>query len=64
MEKLVEQVPNRLLWGSDWPHPQYRRPTPSDSDRLDLVLDWVPEEAIRNRIFVDDPAEAFGFPQA
>lgn len=59
---LVERAPNRLLWGSDWPHPQYWRPMPSDSDLLDMMLDWVPDEATRNRIFVDNPIEAFGFP--
>jgi predicted TIM-barrel fold metal-dependent hydrolase len=62
IQKLVAYAPNRLLWGSDWPHPQYWRPMPSDSDLLDMVLDWVPDEATRNRIFVDNPAEAFGFP--
>jgi predicted TIM-barrel fold metal-dependent hydrolase len=35
---------------------------PSDSDLLDLMLDWVPDEATRNRIFVANPIEAFGFP--
>ena len=62
VKELVRRAPNRLLWGSDWPHPQYWRPMPSDSDLLDMMLDWVPDEAIRNRIFVDNPIEAFGFP--
>lgn len=60
--KLVERAPDRLLWGSDWPHPQYWRPMPSDSDLLDMMLDWAPDEAVRKKIFVDNPAEAFGFP--
>jgi D-galactarolactone isomerase len=37
---------------------------PSDSDLLDLMLDWVPDEATRNLIFVDNPIEAFGYPKA
>ena len=49
---------------SDWPHPQYFKPMPNDIDLLDPMLDWVPDEATRNKIFVDNPAEAFGFPPA
>jgi 2-pyrone-4,6-dicarboxylate lactonase len=63
VRELVARAPNRLLWGSDWPHPQYWRPMPSDSDLLDMMLDWVPDENIRSRIFVDNPIEAFGFPR-
>lgn len=59
---LVERYPDRLLWGSDWPHPQYFKPMPNDVDLLDQMLDWVPEEETRNKIFVDNPAELFGFP--
>jgi len=36
---------------------------PSDSDLLDMMLDWIPDEKTRNRIFVDNPIEAFGFPE-
>jgi predicted TIM-barrel fold metal-dependent hydrolase len=61
VRKLVEQYPSRLLWGSDWPHPQYFKPMPNDVDLLDQMLDWVPDEAARNRIFVDNPAELFNF---
>ena len=64
VRELVARAPNRLLWGSDWPHPQYWRPMPSDSDLLDMMLDWVPDEATRNLIFVDNPIEAFGYPKA
>ena len=63
VRELVARAPDRLLWGSDWPHPQYWRPMPSDSDLLDMMLDWVPDERTRNRIFVDNPIEAFGFPK-
>jgi len=60
--KLVEHAPNRLLWGSDWPHPIYFNPMPSDADLLDIMLRWVPDEVVRERIFVHNPSEAFGFP--
>ncbi len=63
VKKLVQHAPNRLLWGSDWPHPQYFKPMPNDVALLDQVLDWVPDEATRKLIFVDNPAEVFGFPK-
>ena len=59
--KLTEHAPSRLLWGSDWPHPQYFKPMPNDVRLLDMVENWVPDENIRNLIFVDNPAELFGF---
>lgn len=62
IHKVVEHAPERLLWGSDWPHPQYFRPMPNDIALLDMMLDWVPDEKTRNKIFVDNPAEIFGFP--
>jgi 2-pyrone-4,6-dicarboxylate lactonase len=64
VKKLVEHAPRRLLWGSDWPHPQYFKPMPNDVRLLDMMLDWVPDEHTRKLIFVDNPAEAFGFPPA
>ena len=64
IQKLVEAAPDRLLWGSDWPHPQYFKPMPNDIGLLDMMLDWVPDEATRRMIFVDNPAELFGFPPA
>jgi 2-pyrone-4,6-dicarboxylate lactonase len=62
VDTLLERAPNRLLWSSDWPHPQSWRPMPSDTDLLDQMIDWVPDEAARHRIFVDNPIEVFGFP--
>ena len=59
--RLLDAAPNRLLWGSDWPHPQYFKPMPNDVALLDMVLDWIPDETVRNMIFVDNPAELFGF---
>ncbi len=64
VRKLVEHAPTRLLWGSDWPHPQYFKPMPNDVRLLDMMLGWVPEEATRKLIFVDNPVEIFGFPEA
>ena len=60
--ELVRHAPERMLWASNWPHP-YRNPVPSSAAMLDLLVEWVPNEATRCRILVDNPAELYGFPR-
>lgn len=62
VQELVRRAPDRMLFGTDWPHPNYFKPMPNDADLLDLMLDWVPDEATRRKILVDNPAQLFGFP--
>jgi 2-pyrone-4,6-dicarboxylate lactonase len=60
---LVAHAPERLVWGSDWPHVNLDgREMPNDGDLLDLLLDWVPDEATRKRILVDNACALYGFP--
>jgi predicted TIM-barrel fold metal-dependent hydrolase len=48
---LVAHAPERLVWGSDWPHVNMvGRVMPNDGDLLDLMLEWVPDQAVRDRI--------------
>ncbi len=54
-QALVEANADRCLWGTDWPHPQRKWPMPNDGELLDLLADWVPDEATRNKILVDNP---------
>jgi D-galactarolactone isomerase len=57
---LAAHNPEHCLWATNWPHPG--RTTPPDNvDILDLLLDWVPDEATRKRILVDNPARLYGF---
>lgn len=63
VNKLVAHAPNRLMWGTDWPHPQYFKPMPNDTRLLDQLLDWIPEEKVRNMVLADNPAECLGFPK-
>ncbi len=58
--ELVRLAPERMLWASNWPHPG-NDPQPDDALMLDLLLDWVGDEATRTRILVDNPAELYGF---
>ena len=58
---LVRRAPKRLMWGSDWPHPNYFNPMPNDADLLDMLLEWEPDEAVRADIMVHNPAEILRF---
>jgi D-galactarolactone isomerase len=57
---LVKAAPERMLWASNWPHPG-QKVVPDEALLLDLLLDWVPDEATRRRVLVDNPAELYGF---
>jgi predicted TIM-barrel fold metal-dependent hydrolase len=58
---LVEAAPDRLLWGSDWPHVMVTRPMPNDGDLCDLLAGWIPDAHIRKKVLVDNPARLYGF---
>jgi predicted TIM-barrel fold metal-dependent hydrolase len=57
----IAAAPERILWGSDWPHAKRFDPMPSDGDLLGLLAGWVPDEAMRRTILVDNPAQLYGF---
>jgi D-galactarolactone isomerase len=57
---LVKAAPDRMLWASNWPHPG-AKPTPDDAGLLDLLLDWAPDEQVRQKILVHNPARLYGF---
>lgn len=59
---FVQLAPERLVWGSDWPHPTSPADAkPDDALLLDLLATWAPDEAVRNRILVANPAKLYGF---
>jgi predicted TIM-barrel fold metal-dependent hydrolase len=60
-QALLAAAPDRCLWGSDWPHVAHWRPMPTISGLLDLLAEWAPDEAVRNRVLVDNPARFYGF---
>ncbi len=53
---LIEAAPGRIMWGTDWPHPNKYVANPNDGDLVDAFGDWVGDEAVRRRIMVDTPA--------
>jgi predicted TIM-barrel fold metal-dependent hydrolase len=58
---LVRERPDRLFWGSDWPHANHWGRMPNSTDLLDLLIDWVPDETVRAQILVDNPERFYGF---
>jgi D-galactarolactone isomerase len=50
-----------MVWGSDWPHPTEREHKPNDAVLFDLLTEWAPDEALRKKILVDNPAVLYGF---
>jgi predicted TIM-barrel fold metal-dependent hydrolase len=72
-QALVAANPDRIVWGTDWPHPNsdYGRgkplteispPFPIDDELLlNQLPKWVPDAAVRKKILVDNPARLYGF---
>ncbi|AZD86982.1 Putative dicarboxylic acid hydrolase [Pseudomonas chlororaphis subsp. aureofaciens] len=59
-QKLIEAAPERMLWGSDWPHVALSRMP--DTGRLrNLLAIWAPDKQVRRHILVDNPARLYGF---
>ncbi|TAJ83761.1 amidohydrolase [Reyranella sp.] len=62
MQALVAANPDRLVWGSDWPHVGHSpAEIPQEDDLLRLFFRCVPDEAVRKKILVDNPARLYGF---
>jgi D-galactarolactone isomerase len=59
-QAYVKAAPDRMVWGSDWPHPT-EKDKPDDAVLFDLLAVWVPDEATRNRILVQNPEALYGF---
>ncbi len=59
-QRLVKHAPERMLWATNWPHPgQVDPPTPTQL--ADLRDAWLPTDALRRQVLVDNPAEIYGF---
>lgn len=56
VRSLVDLAPDRMLWGTDWPHTSVKaRPKPDGAQLFDLLTDWVPDVQMRTRILVANP---------
>jgi predicted TIM-barrel fold metal-dependent hydrolase len=59
--RLAEHAPERILWGSDWPHVNLHGPMSDDACLVDLIAEIAPTQSERRRLLVDNPVEFFRF---
>lgn len=60
-QQLVETAPDRVLWGTDWPHPNVGKHMPNDGDLVDLLPLMLPDGAVQRQVLVDNPARLYGW---
>jgi predicted TIM-barrel fold metal-dependent hydrolase len=58
--KLIDNAPDRVLWGTDWPHPNVKV-MPNDGEIVDLIPLYAPDTAIQQKLLVDNPERLFKF---
>ena len=58
---LVAARPDRIIWGTDWPHPICPIPMPNDGDLVDHLADWIPDVRTQRQVLVENPARLYGF---
>jgi predicted TIM-barrel fold metal-dependent hydrolase len=60
---FVQAVPDRVVWGSDWPHPTVSslQNKPDDAVLFDLLADWIPDAGTLHRVLVENPQQLYGF---
>jgi D-galactarolactone isomerase len=64
-QAFAKAAPERMVWGSDWPHPTEKLDNkPNDALLFDLLGTCVPDEATRRRVLVDNPAVLYDLPRA
>ncbi len=59
-QSWLSQAPDRLVWGSDWPHPT-EKVKPNDADLMDVLGRWAGEPSLLKKVLVDNPASLYGF---
>jgi len=57
--RIVETFPDRVLWGTDWPHPNLKTHMPDDGDLVDLVPQFAPTADLQRRLLVDNPRSLY-----
>jgi predicted TIM-barrel fold metal-dependent hydrolase len=58
---FLRHAPDRCVWGTDWPHTNLTERMPDDGELLDLLTDWAPDEALRHKVLVENPAKLYRF---
>jgi 2-pyrone-4,6-dicarboxylate lactonase len=61
VQALLTERPDRCVWGSNWPHPGLTKFMPNDIDLVDLLEGWLPNEAVRELLFVTNAMRLYRF---
>jgi len=56
---VVETFPDRVIWGTDWPHPNMKSHMPDDGNLVDLLPRIAPTEDLQHRLLVDNPMRLY-----
>jgi predicted TIM-barrel fold metal-dependent hydrolase len=62
VRSVIELAPERTIWCSDWPHVQYRKPMPTDTELVELLCRATPKPELRRKVLSENPAKLFDFP--
>ena len=61
---IVERFGDRVVWGTDWPHPNYRSDPPDDGDLFDLLPQIAPDARALQALLVDNPTKLYRFEES
>jgi 2-pyrone-4,6-dicarboxylate lactonase len=56
---LVERFPDRVLWGTDWPHPNMKKEAPDDGVLVDRIPVIAPTPALQQKLLIDNPMRLY-----
>jgi 2-pyrone-4,6-dicarboxylate lactonase len=59
-KRLIEIAPDRVLWGTDWPHPNITKDMPNDGELVDLMFDFCTDPHVRQQLLVENPMKLYG----
>ncbi len=57
--RIVETFPDRVLWGTDWPHPNLKSHMPDDGQLVDFIPKIAPTEHLQKKLLVDNPLRLY-----
>ena len=60
-KSLIQLAPDRVLWGTDWPHPNIKEHMPNDGDLVDLIPLMAATPELQQKLLVDNPHRLYGF---
>jgi len=60
-QEMMRIMPDRLVWGTDWPHVSAKDMLANDGHLANLLIDWVQDDELIKKILVDNPAKLYQF---